>query len=240
MNVTKVYSAGIFAAAALFASGCFNPDLTGVVFKCDDINNTQCPAGQVCLEGNCVTTDIIGGGPTDDGGTGSADLAGTVPSVTGCAAGGGNDVSKGQSKLVYTCAGTFDSTFNTSRNINRLCATGYELCTKADNIDMNKCSQEPSGFFMARVITQRDNMMASKNGCGSPGKNQGPMWAGCGASLSYVVPLASSCSNFTKAWDCGYSQTTGDTQLDCYNFGGYSPEASASKRADHGALCCKK
>lgn len=233
MKITKVYSAGIFAAAALFASGCFNPDLTGVVFKCDDINNTQCPAGQTCLEGDCVPAESPS--PTDpglDGGTGGVDMASPGGTTTGCSAGGGSDVSKGSSKQAYACTGVFGG-YNRP-NASSLCASGYQLCTNADTIDLTKCNQEPKGFFVSKVLTKRDRNTPPGTGCGSPGKNETAMFAGCGPGTTSVVTLTSACSNFAKAWDCN------DNQLACYNLGGYSPDASQSTRTDYGVLCCKK
>lgn len=237
MKITKVYSAGIFAAAALLVSGCFNPDLTGVVFKCDDINNAQCPAGQTCLEGNCVPQDTGGmtpGGPTDDGGTGAVDMAIPGGTTTGCASGGGTDVTKSGSKLAYSCAGNFFAVGFGSPSAVGLCASGYEICTKADNIDLAKCNQDPKGFFIARVVTKRDGKQPPATGCGSPGRNESGMFAGCGGATQSVITLTQSCTGFSKAWDCG------DGQLYCFNNNGYSPEATGSTRSDYGVLCCKK
>ena len=237
MKITKIYSAGIFAAAALFIAGCFNPDLTGVVFKCDDISNAQCPAGQTCLEGDCVVAGPdtpFSMAPGSDGGTGGVDMALPGGSTTGCSAGSGTDVSKGSSKQAYTCAGTFGG-FN-KPSASSLCASGFQICTSADTIDLTKCNQDARGFFVTNILSKRDKNSLTNIGCGAPGGGQIGMLAGCGGGSSSIVSLPSACGGFSKAWD------SSDSKLDCYKdfAGDYSADWSVSTRSEYGVLCCKK
>lgn len=223
MNITKVYSAGIFAAAALFIAGCFNPDLTGVEFTCDVDTSSQCPAGLSCVDGNCAVPSpplMI--------------IAPTAPSTTGCAFGGGVDISK-NGKSSWACAGVFEGTKDNTKNINRLCAAGYALCTTGDNIDLTKCDKDAPGFYMARVLTQSTG--GNNAQCVQPGMNVSfPGWAGCGAAQSVSVQLpGSKCSGFARAWDC-----IKDRKLACDALGSpYTPEGAKNERSDYGALCCK-
>lgn len=224
MKITKVYSAGIFAAAALFIAGCFNPDLTGVEFTCDVDTSSQCPAGLSCVDGNCAVPSpplMI--------------VAPSAPSSTGCALGGGVDISK-NGKSSWACAGVFDATKDNTKNINRLCAAGYSLCTTADNIDLTKCDKDAPGFYMARVPTKRDKRNDTTAQCTQIGSYTNyPSWAGCGAAQGNALPLSPKCSNFARTWDCST-----DDMLACDGLGfPFTPEGARNARADYGALCCK-
>ena len=225
MNITKVYSAGIFAAAALLVSGCFNPDLTGVEFTCDVSTSPQCPAGLSCVDGNCAV-------PLPP----LMIIAPTAPSTTGCALGGGVDISK-SGKSAWACAGIFEGRKDDStRNINRLCAAGYSLCTNADAIDLSKCDKDAPGFYMSRVFSVHNNKNDKSAQCAAQGTNTFfPGWAGCGAAQTNSLPLPTKCSGFARTWDCQI-----DRMLACDD-GGFplTPEGAQNERADYGALCCK-
>ena len=85
-------------------------------------------------------------------------------------AGSGTDVSKGSSKQAYTCAGTFGG-FN-KPSASSLCASGFQICTSADTIDLTKCNQDSRGFYVTNILSKRDKNSLTNIGCGAPGGGQ--------------------------------------------------------------------
>lgn len=213
---------------ALTFGGCFSPNLEGVAFVCDE-TNPQCPAGYTCTEGRCVTG--TGGTmmeppttPAVDGGSGMAGAA-------GCTSGVGFDVSKEAARPTYACPGTFQADFDRNKNVNRLCASGYAICTDANRVNITACSAISSGYFVARVDTRRQAGMSDVQ-CGTPNNTyKEELWAGCGRAGKDI--FQANCSGFTSARDCD-PQTT----FFCMYKG--SLESATNTDPNSGALCCKQ
>jgi hypothetical protein len=218
---------GLTLVALTFA-GCFSPNLEGVSFVCDE-SNPQCPAGYTCTEGRCVqgsgTSMMEPPTSTVDGGSGNAGAA-------GCSAGVGFDVSKDVARPTYACPGTFQNDFgNPQRNVNRLCAAGYAVCTDANRVNLSACNQITTGYFVARVDTRRQSGMTDVQ-CGTPnGTYREELWAGCGRTSKEI--FQANCSGFTSARDCDPMST-----FFCMYKGWL--ETATNTDPNSGALCCKQ
>lgn len=207
--------------------GCFSPNLEGVSFLCDDAN-PQCPAGYECAESRCFSTDNIpmtGTDPTPvpDGGTG-------MMGATGCASGMGFDVSRDQQRPVFACPGTFTADGDKTKNVNRLCATGFSICGDAMRVNLQACNALSTGFFVARSIARRASNSTDVQCMAPMGGTRELLWAGCGRNMGKDV-FTAMCGGFSAARDCDLASSFG-----CYN---NSLEGAFNKDAASGALCCK-
>jgi hypothetical protein len=203
-------------------AGCFNPDLTNVVYKCT-VEKPDCPAGLTCTDGLCRPTD--GGSGTDDGGTGDM----SMPS--GCTGGGG--IALGP--RAYACPGTFSQGQAAGR-----CASGWQLCTDGSLVDQTACNdasnQKIQGFYVAEVPARKGVLEAPNFvTCGQSDLNMDQrLFFGCGKTSTNI--LTGNCGGFTRAvycymnsnWQCGAGTSPPQTLANVSNAG-----------AGEGVLCCR-
>lgn len=187
------------ALVGTLAVSCYNPDLSGVSYTCDEAN-PYCPDGLECVSGACLTPGSTPAVP--DGGTaGPPDGSMTV---NGC---------KGQGFVVgmnyFACPGVFNGdTRDMIPAASALCATGFKICGDAKGLDVAAC-RALGGFFATSV-----NMRRNGNGnfeCGV--SNNNPYYAGCGKDARQTVddvPMTQQCAGLPQAIDC-----RGDQQWYC-------------------------
>lgn len=222
------FSLSLFALVA----GCFSPNLEGVSFLCDDAN-PQCPAGYECAESKCFPTDRITlMMPEPDPTPLPPDAGGGMMGAAGCASGNGFNVSKDMMRPAFACPGTWQSTGDKTKNINRLCAAGYVVCGDATRVNITACNMIPTGYFVARVVARR-NKNSTEVACMTPGGNQGEvLWAGCGRTGQDIFMAPMCGMGFTSARDCDPGSAFG-----CFSY--TSLDSTFNTQAASGALCCK-
>lgn len=195
----------------LFALACFRPDLSKVVYACDEAN--PCPAG-VCVQNVCQAADA---------GTTGADLAGSsgadAGSKTGCTDGGGTLFG-----AAWACSGAFG--VGQARG---LCAAGWHVCTDMTGIDLAACNMKPS-FWAADVPASRQS--GNSYVCG-PTVVYDRLFFGCGSANHVRSYLAATCSGLTMFVDCSLMTM----YWDCTAF--HSLNQTVNKVASDGVLCCK-
>lgn len=211
----------VFLPVALLF-GCFAPDLSGAMLLCD--SSHFCPDGYSCVNGQCQVGTGGNPGGTDGGASGPS----------GCADGMGSDVTSSSSgKAAWACPGTYQASSDPTKNADRLCASGFDVCTVADSVNQNTCNNL-GGFFLANVAVKWTN---SSSSCGpSAGQgNQTAGFAGCGKNVSWYVAGISSCSGFSKAMS--------DWNNNTLQIGSpYNPltTTTTNSASSNGVLCCKK
>lgn len=218
----------VFLPVALLF-GCFAPDLSGAMLLCD--SSHFCPDGYSCVNGQCQIGTGGNPGGTDGGTGGGTDGGSSGPS--GCADGMGSDVTS-SGKAAWACPGTYQASSDPTKNADRLCSSGFGICTVADSVNQNTCNNL-GGFFLANVAVKWTNGSSS---CGpSAGQgNQTAGFAGCGKNVSqWYVSGISACSGFLKAMS--------DSSNFTLQIGSpYNPltTTTSSNAASNGVLCCKK
>lgn len=202
-------------------SGCFNPDLTNVIYKCT-AEKPECPSGHICTDGLCQP---VADGSADD--SGLTDMS--TPS--GCAGGGG--IALGT--RAYACPGPFAQGQAASR-----CAAGWQLCTDGGLVDQTACNdstnQKIQGFYAAEVPARKGVLEAPTFvTCGASDLNMDQrLFFGCGKTSASI--LTGSCGGFTRAvycymnpnWQCGAGTSPPQTLGNVANGAG-----------GDGVLCCR-
>ena len=233
----------LFVTAAfpiLCLLGCFNPDLSQVVFTCSE-QSQACPPGQQCISGKCITppdptTDLsaaadlalIGDMQPED--LGAADLA--MPK--GCA--NGLKFSAPVGVNTWACLGQWSAGKAPS-----LCAAGFAPCKSGATVDVPTCTAIKSYFFVLDSVAEAIDVPAcgtkdpTKYLCGEPlAKVNVRLRYGCGGLVNFIVrrscgpgcfglPDALSCLNAPNDYNCDYSPFSADF----------------NQRGDVGVLCCK-
>lgn len=195
----------------LIAVACFRPDVSKIVYSCDESN--PCPAG-TCVDNVCRVVDGSAPGP-DLAGPASGDAG----SKTGCADGAGI-----QFGAAWACSGAFS--VGAAR---ALCAPGWHVCTDATGIDLTACNARPN-FWAADVLGSRQTTTYYL--CG-PTVVADRLLYGCGAAQHVRNFITALCSGFTIFVDC--SAVT--NYWDCTAF--HSLNQTINKVSTDGVLCCK-
>lgn len=214
---------GLFATglalAGTLAVSCYNPDLSGVNYTCDEAN-AYCPDGLECIVGACLPPGSLPLVP-DGGMPGPPDGSMTV---SGC---------KGQGFVVgmnvFACPGVFNGdTRDQIPAASALCATGFKICGDAKGLDVQAC-RALGGFFASSVNMRRGGGNSFE--CGV--SNSNPYYAGCGRNARQTVddvPMMQQCAGFPQAIDC-----RDDQQWLCDPG---SLERTANSVGADGVLCC--
>ncbi len=214
------------AMAVGVAVSCYNPDLAGVHYSCDEAN-PYCPDGLECSGGVCQKPGSDPGGTTDgppppptDGGT----------AVAGCRYGGGTDLGAG----VFACPGRFNP--NRSGGLPRaseLCAAGASICSSPRTADMQKCNSLP-GFFGSTQPARYDGNGSRGSGsnysCSSTNNQFNRAVAGCGRLANGQI-ADKACNGFTRVLDC-----TAVDPWTCYS--STLDDSHDNTNPSDGVLCC--
>ena len=216
----------LFVIAVVLLSACYNPDLSKVRYTCTQAQ-PQCPAGQSCYEGQCVDPNNPGQHP-DAGGDGGAGLA-DLGRVSGCASGKGAQVGA----QAWACPGTYNP-----GGVRKLCASGFQICKRADGIDLAACMQV-SGFFIADVRGSDDNLDCDRGFrvfCDFKRGDQRPLWFGCGSAQQKVQACKQGCSGFRQAQNSLLAMR--DMPVTFTDSGGPDIEEQKNTEPMDGVLCC--
>lgn len=199
--------------ALLLLAGCFQPDSSRIVYRCDSAN--PCPDGLACSNGTCGSAMQTG---SDLGG----DMAETKN--TGCADGMGFPVG-----MAWACPGTFGSGQAAGR-----CAATWSICTDASKVDLTKCNLL-DGFFVADVRGKWTPAWGTSVTCVAGGMFDNKVFFGCGilADSEYKPDTTFKCSGFGRAVSC----PTLTTSWDCP--GSHDLSLAINKVLKDGVLCCK-
>lgn len=204
-----------------FVGGCFNPDTSNAVFKCDAEH--ACPSGLTCLSNLCVS---LSDASAQD--AGSQDPGDGGSSMSGCADKSGFPVGAS----AYACPGSFGQGQAESK-----CAAGWAPCTAGQMVDLSLCNNL-NGFFVARVPAYYLNPNRSSPSCGTTMGIANPVWYGCGdkpGTRAYVaVHDAFKCSGFAKSLDCP-SRTTATWECPL----SFDLQKTINKEPADGVLCCR-
>lgn len=203
------------------SSACYNPDLSGVVYRCS-AEKPGCPAGHTCTDGYCRPDASSGGdaGASTDAGTN--DMA---PTASGCADKGGTPLGP----RAYACPGPYGLGQASKR-----CASGWRLCTASTDVNQQECAKLP-GFFVAEVPGSRSVGDMAKDALCAPYDNFNRVrhFFGCGnTKQSYTHASSRMCSGFVGVVDCETPWTCGT------DFTPQTLDNTAHTGASDGVLCC--
>lgn len=207
-------------------SACFNPDLSGVTFRCS-AEKPGCPDGHVCTDGYCrPATDA---GATQDASSntdaGLNDLSSSSP---GCAEQGGTPLGP----RAYACPGAY-----ILGQASKRCADNWRLCTSSTDINQQECAKLP-GFFVAEVPGSRSVVEKAEDAFCAPydNTNQIRHFFGCGntKTLSYAHASTRKCSGFLGVLDCETPWTCGT------GFSMQTLDNTTHTSVNDGVLCCKR
>lgn len=212
-------------AVVLLLSACYNPDLSKVQYTCTK-EQPECPTGQSCYEGKCVSPGAVADAGTD---LMSPQPTGDMGRAGGCAAGGGAKVGAN----AWACPGTFNP-----GKVRARCANGFQICKRAEGVDLAACMQV-TGFFIADVRGSDDGLDCDRGHrvfCDYKRGDQRPMWFGCGSSQQKVQACKQGCSGFTQAVNSLLA--TRDMPVTFTDNG--SPDIEEQKNTEpmDGVLCC--
>lgn len=216
-----IWTASLGLIFVTLTSSCYNPDLTGVKYSCDEVN-PYCPDGLECSGGVCVkpgsTTDATPMQPSDGG----------VP-LAGCRFSGGVDLGGG----VFACPGEFYRNRAGSPTASELCAVGASICSSPRTADLAKCNSLPGFFGSTQPIRYNGsgNRDDAKNySCQSTGNPFDRAVSGCGRLTSGQV-ADKNCGGFTRVLHCSAVQswTCNNDVLD---------NSHENSSAQDGVLCC--
>lgn len=183
------------AVAVGVAVSCYNPDLAGVHYSCDEAN-PYCPDGLDCIAGVCQKPGADPGGSTD----GPPPVADGGTTLVACRNPGGTDLGGG----VFACPGVFNRARAGGQPVAaELCANGASICTSPRTADLQKCNGL-AGFFGSTQPARYDG-----NGRGDPRNyscqttgNLGDVAVpGCGRLTNGQV-VDKACGGFTRVLDC--------------------------------------
>lgn len=214
----------LFLIFSALSSACYNPDLSGVVFRCS-AEKPGCPDGHVCTDGYCRSVADADMG-TDAGSTTDAGGGDLAPVTSGCADKGGTPLGP----RAYACPGAFGLGQASKR-----CASGWQLCTSSTDVNQQECAKLP-GFFVAEVPGSRSINEMPKDAFCAPYDNVNKVrhFFGCGnTGLSYSHVSSRKCSGFLGVVDCEMSWSCGT------DFSPQSLDNTAQTAANDGVLCCK-
>lgn len=205
------------------SSACYNPDLSGVVFRCSQ-EKPGCPSGHVCTDGYC--RPHADAGLAADAGTaadaGSNDLS---PIISGCADKGGTPLGP----RAFACPGPFGLGQASKR-----CASGWRLCTGSKDVNQQACAKLP-GFFVAEVAGSRTIADKPADAFCTPYDtfNQVRHFFGCGnTSLTYTHISSHMCSGFVGVLSCEAPWNCGT------DFSPQTLDNTSQTAASDGVLCC--
>lgn len=194
----------------LLAVGCFRPDVSKIVYACDESN--PCAVG-TCIDNVCQASD---------GGSGGADLSASPDgaSATGCADGGGKMLG-----AAWGCSGAFSAGQGRS-----LCAPGWKVCTAAAGIDLVECDKIVASFFVADVPGIKES--AATYSCGQTVVYERLLF-GCGGSPHAMGQISAMCGGFKLFVNCSPPAQYWDCSA------GHSLTQTINKVAADGVLCCR-
>lgn len=227
------------AALILFLVGCFNPDLSGVVFSCSQ-ENPACPAGQQCNAGKCVTplgplADLRGFEDLTAADLQPQDFSvADLPPQQGCAPGLKFGVPVGLN--TWACLGQWSA-----GKASTLCAPGFAPCRSGATVDQAACTAIKPYFFVLDSVAEAIDIPAcgtkdpTKYFCGEPlPKVNIRLRYGCGGLVSFIIRRncglgcfglndALACANGAFDYNCDYAPFSSDF----------------NQRGDVGVLCCR-
>jgi hypothetical protein len=232
-------------AGVAMMSGCYNPDLSKVKYKCDIAG--LCPDATACVGGWCGGPPT--GSETDAGMMASADMATNAPApdmsiplykrtvAPPCKSMDGYRLEND----VWVCVGTFTGDPSSQ------CNQGYAPCT--GNIAPMGCdwlASQRLGCFVSgvRLAPFKEPINVATTGCGWTGKDATVSRGLAACGICPTTAAAPACAaNFPHGVNC-YEQTTppSQTQTDfrCARFNGTDSDfiGVANQNPNWGILCC--
>lgn len=221
--------------------GCYNPDLSGVHYTCDD-KNPYCPDGLTCVGGVCrgkagvdASGGVDGAGPPADMSPAPADMWGVQGPAVGCKSGTGYQISASAA----ACPGVFANDPSMSA-----CAPGWSTCTQ-NPLPPSVCKQRmifgAQACFIGAVRAQdRSNPTDSQSMIQSwagADANSYRYILGCGACIGWA-DAAIQAGGFTNTMQC--DQPVVDFQCPKSVPGKDSDFLKVSNKDPNGGVfCCK-